>query len=215
MKEKLKSLYTDRQGDFIKVVTSFPDDDLAGPFLMAPSEKYNSQTKRLLVIGQETAGWDYHVQNIDKQMEHYEKFNLGIDYYSSPFWNITRKVERAIKIEEYSCAWTNISKFDHDGGRSHGKYEQAISNLDNILVEEMKILNPTMCMFFTGPSFDERIKGIFKGVQFVDIENWPNRQFCKLVHSSLPENSFRSYHPKSLRLRHLEESFINYISSIN
>jgi hypothetical protein len=215
MKEKLKALYTDRQNVFISVATSFPDDDLAGPFLMAPSEKYTSQTKQLLIIGQETAGWNYHVHDIDKQMQHYDQFNLGIEYYASPFWNITRKLERALKIDEYSCAWTNINKFDLDGGRPYGKYVQAISTLDNILIDEIKILNPTMCMFFTGPSFDERVKCIYEGIQFKNIENWPNRQLCQLVHPLLPENTFRSYHPKALRIRHLEENFINFISSIN
>lgn len=215
MIEKLKSLYTDRQPDFVNIINSFPNDDLAGPFLMAPNDKFISQPTRLLIVGQETAGWSYHADDVEKQMKHYEEFNLGIDYYSSPFWNITRKVERALGIEEYSCAWTNISKFDLDGGRSYGKYEETIATVDKVLIDEIKILNPSVCLFFTGPSFDERVKGIFDGVKFVDIPDWPNRQFCKLVHPLLPENTFRSYHPKSLRLRYLEEDFINYISSIN
>jgi hypothetical protein len=181
---------------------------------MSPNDKYSSQPKRLLIVGQETFGWDYHVSNIDKQMQAYENFNLGVDYYSSPFWNITRKVERALKNEEHSCAWTNISKFDHDGGKAQGKYEQVISSLDSILVDEIKIIAPTVCIFFTGPSFDGRIKNIFEGIQFDDVSNWPNRQFCKLTHPLLPENTFRSYHPKSLRMRHLENNFIDFISTL-
>ena len=214
MKEKLKALYKGKQSDFINLVDTFPDDDLAGPFLTSPNEKYFSSPTRLLVVGQETAGWDYNVRDIDKQMGVYESFNLGVEYYSSPFWNITRKIERTLNNEEYSCAWTNINKFDLDGGRPYGKYEKAISQFDKILIDEIKILAPSICMFFTGPSFDERIKQIFEDIKFVDIPNWPNRQFCRLVHPLLPENSFRSYHPKSLRLRHLEENFVNFISTI-
>ena len=40
MKNALLALYTIRQKDFKKVVETFPEDDLAGPFLMSPNPDY-------------------------------------------------------------------------------------------------------------------------------------------------------------------------------
>ncbi len=211
MKNELLELYSKRQQDFKSIVEKFPKVDLAGPFLMSPNPDYYNQTNRLLIIGQETNGWGYHIDDLEKQMKQYEDFNVGCKYYASPFWNITRKVEKALDNKPCSCAWTNLNKFDLDARRPYGKYEVEISKLDDILVTEIKILKPDFCLFYTGPFFDYRIKKIFKDIEFVEIPNFTVRQFCKLKHPDLPENSYRSYHPKSLRIRHIEKGFINHI----
>lgn len=93
MKELLLKAYQNWHADFKSVKAKFIEEDMAGPFLMSPNEKYAQQPFPLLVIGQETNGWGYHVDDLNKQMEVYEEFNVGIDYYASPFWNVTRKVE--------------------------------------------------------------------------------------------------------------------------
>jgi hypothetical protein len=214
MIDELITLYKSKQQEFQKLIDQFPEDDLAGPLLMSPSKKYFGQKTPLMVVGQETNGWTYDIDDIEKQMKTYEDFNLGINYTSSPFWNITRKLESALGNEAYSCGWTNISKFDLDSGRAFGEYEEAISQFDSILISEMKILKPKFCMFFTGPSFDSRIIKLFPGVEFIELPNWPSRQFCQLKHPDLPEFTFRSYHPKSLRLRDLENGFIDYIKGL-
>ena len=48
----------------------------------------------------------------NEQLETYEEFDFGVSYYSSPFWNIIRKVERALSIEPYAIAWSNLNRFD-------------------------------------------------------------------------------------------------------
>lgn len=212
MKNELSLLYTSRQKDFKKVVETFPEDDLAGPLLMSPNLDYYTSPNKLLIIGQETNGWSYHTDDIEKQMKTYEDFNVGIEYYASPFWNITRKVEIALDNQPHSCAWTNLNKFDLDAVRPYGEYETAISALDDILLSELKIIKPDFCLFYTGPSFDYRLRKIFQDIEFVEIPNFTVRQFCKLKHPNLPENSYRSHHPKSLRIRYLEDDFINYIT---
>jgi hypothetical protein len=213
MKNELLTLYANRQKDFKKIVETFPEDDLAGPLLMSPNSDYFNSTNKLLIIGQETNGWSYHIDDLEKQMQQYEDFNVGIEYYSSPFWNITRKVEDALGNKPHSCAWTNLNKFDLDAGRPNGQYETAISELDDILLSELKILKPDFCLFYTGPSFDNRLKTIFNDIEFIEIPNFTIRQFCKLKHPCLPENSYRSHHPKSLRIRYLEDAFVEYLST--
>jgi hypothetical protein len=70
-------------------------------------------------------------------------------------------------------------------------------------------------VFFTGPDFDYRLRNLFTGIEFVEIEGWSIRQFCRLKHEKLPEKSFRSYHPRSLRTQQLEDRFIKQMSSFS
>ena len=169
-----------------------------------------NQPMRLMIIGQQTNDWTCS-DNLDHLMKTYEDFNLGVKYYSSPFWNITRKLEIAMGNVEYSCVWTNINKFDLDKNRPYGKFEREISKLDSILIGEIEILKPRVCIFFTGPSFDQRIEKIFEGVTFENVGNWKKSQLSKLSHQMLPILTYRTHHPKSLRIRYLEGDFIEVI----
>jgi hypothetical protein len=214
MKDILLTAYSQRHTDFKTVRATYPDDDLAGPFLMSPNDKYAKQLNPLLIIGQETYGWSYHVDDLVKQMEVYEKFNVGEDYYASPFWNVTRKVEKALGNEAHSCAWTNFSKYDLDGGRAYGDYETTISTLDNVLVDEIRILQPKVCIFFTGPSFDNRIRNVFDGVSFEQVTDFDLRQLCQLKHADLPILTFKTYHPNYLRRSGQETDFIKFITDL-
>ena len=212
MKDQLTKLYKSNLKAFKLIRDTFPNGDLPGPFLMSPNSLYGSQKNKLLIVGQQTKGWTYDHDNIDKQLDTYEKFNVGEDYYPSPFWNITRKLEKALRNDPLSCAWTNLNKFDLDEDRPYGEYEQAISKLDAILIDEIDIIKPNICMFFTGPDFDYRLKNLFTGIEFIKIEGLSIRQFCRLKHRNLPEKSFRSYHPKALRIQQLEDGFIKEMS---
>ncbi len=214
MKEDLMDLYRNSQQSFQQVQKSFPHDDLAGPFLMSPSMQYQMQKNPLLVVGQETNGWTYHADDLEKQMRTYEEFNVGYAQSSSAFWKLVRKLEEVTGNASHSCAWANMSKFDLYGRRAYGKYEKAIASLDSLIVDEIKIAAPKICLFFTGPYFDGRLMSIYGNVEFIEIEGWSPKQFCQLRHSLLPELTFRSYHPKSLRLRNLECNFIQYMTEL-
>jgi hypothetical protein len=214
MKQQLHDLYLQKQPAFQALRQQFPTADLAGPLLLSPNAAYSKQKYPLLIIGQETKGWQYHVQDIAKQMAVYEEFNVGETYYASPFWNVTRKVERALGSVPYSCSWTNVSKFDLDGGRSYGQYEQAISDLDDILTTEISILQPEVCIFFTGPDFDYRLNRIFTGLRYNAVSDWNKRALARLEHPLLPPHCFRTYHPRYLRLRRQETAFIETIAGL-
>lgn len=213
MKQELLKIYTERQNDYKRIIELFPDNDLAGPFLISPNEIYSKQPNPLMIIGQETNGWDYNVDDLEKQMKVYEDFNVGFDYYSSPFWNVTRKLEKALGNETYSCAWTNFSKFDVDAGRAHGEQEKEISTLDNLLEKEIEILKPKICILFTGPNFDHRIINTFEGVEFSEAEGFTTRQLSQLKHKNLPELTFRTYHPNYLRRSGMEQDVIEFLTN--
>jgi hypothetical protein len=213
--EELYHLYNTRQPDFEAVMRQFRGTDLAGPLLMTTNTLYQQQKNPLLIVGQETNGWSYlHGNEVRKQMTTYKAFNVGEDYYASPFWNVTRKVEKAVGGVPYSCAWTNISKFDVEGGRSYGEQERIIATVDDVLVGEINILKPTVCLFFSGPHFDTRLKHIFPGITYEAVPNWSERQLARLVHPGLPTHTFRTYHPNYLRRSGREAAFVEFVKSL-
>lgn len=215
MTEALHQLYVSRQADFDNVKSQFQGIDLAGPLLMAPNALYSQQPNPLLIVGQETKGWGYlQGEAIREQMAVYEEFNVGEEYYASPFWNVTRKVEQALGNAPYSCGWTNLSKFDVNGGRSFGSQERIISAVDDLLVSEISLLKPKVCLFFTGPTFDSRVRRTFPGVVYQTVDEWPERELARLVHPDLPVNTFRTYHPNYLRRSGRETAFIQFIKEI-
>src|SRR4051812_48381857 len=140
MKEELLQLYRLQQPVFRDIISNFPNDDLAGPFLMSPTLRYKTQNHPLLIVGQETNGWTHYIDELEKQMHTYEKFNVGISQPMNAFWNIIRKVESVLGNEPCSCAWTNMSRFDLYGGKVYGKYEKQIAKLDKLIADEIRIL---------------------------------------------------------------------------
>ena len=76
MKDQLTKLYKSNLNAFKLIRDTFPNDDLPGPFMMRPNLLYAKQKHNLLIIGQQTKGWTYDL-NIDKQLDTYEKFNVG------------------------------------------------------------------------------------------------------------------------------------------
>jgi hypothetical protein len=214
MKEQLLQLYRDNVSEFKRVIQQFPHDELTGPFLMSPPTSYNEQLNPLLIVGQETGGWSCFVDNPEKQMDTYESFNNGKKHTNEALWNTVRKVETVIGNDSCTSAWTNISKFDLYGGRSHGKYEKAIARLDNLLLHELEITNPKLCLFFTGPHFDVRLTKIFEGLRFEPVHGWEPQHLCRLIHEKLPIFCFRSYHPRFLRLKGIEHAFLDFIAQV-
>jgi hypothetical protein len=144
-------------------------------------------------------------------MKVYEGFNLGINYYASPFWNVIRKIENKLGNEPYTSEWTNISKYDLNNGRPDAKHEGIFSLVDDLLLDEIRILEPTVCMFFTWHGFDYRIKKIFNGIEFLPVNEFKIHQFCQLKHEKLPLLTFRTYHPRYLRINRLENKVIEYV----
>lgn len=211
---ELLALYR-REHEALKAVpAAHPGEDMAGPLLMAPDERYTGQPHRLLIVGQETGGWHYHVDDPELQMEKYREFNVGEQWYASPFWNVTRKVEKLLGNQPYSCAWTNVSKFDHKNGRAVGRFAASIMSVDHLLVEELRILKPTVCLFYTGPDFDMRLCGIFPGVRYSAVEGYTEREMARLEHVELPSLSFRTYHPNYLRRSGMEEGVIRTLHAL-
>lgn len=214
MKKELYNLYKKYSDEFESIENQFKNECLHGPLLIYPLERYLSQKNKLMFIGQQTKGWS-RSSNIKVQQSCYKHFELGINYVSSPFWNVMRKIENILSNEEYSSLWTNLSKYDVDENEVYGEYEEKTKNVENLLIDEINITDPKICLFVTGPRFDKNIKRIFKDVKFEKIDHKGIRLLHRLIHPSLPKNTFRTYHPNYLRMSKQEKYFLEFIKLIN
>lgn len=212
MESSLFKLYEHNIVNFEKIISNHPDNSIAGPLLIATSELYLKEELKLLVIGQDTNGWGHDYLDPGLQMNLYKNFNVG-EKYNSVFWSVVRKLEGQMGISKCSCLWTNINKFDVDSKRPKNEYEISISAIDSILVEEIRIIQPDVCVFFTGPDFDMRIKGIFKDIVFEKINDNEERTISRLSHRDLPFLTFKTYHPQYLRRSAIEDTILNIITT--
>lgn len=208
MKVQLKALYQTHWDRIRSVKRRVKDRGPYpyGPFLLGFVEPCASQAVRLMVIGQQTKEWSCH-DTIDKQMAVHEDFHNGRDY-GHIFHDTSRRVEETLGIAKYSSVYGNLNRFDVDGGKPVGREEEIISELDFLLIEEIAILKPDVCLFLTGPSLDGRISRLFPGLERLQVKTWGERQLCQLQHPKLPKRSFRTYHPVSLRRQQLERRIL-------
>lgn len=209
----LQELYQQNKRALEKVRECFTEEDLEGPLLME-LDSYHRQRIKLFIIGQETKGWCCDYNDHNALFSTYSGFNMGEKYYSSPFWNITRKVENIIGIEHYSCAWSNINRYDHNGGEPKGKILKGIRTLDYLVAEEISVLQPDVCLFFINRKYDYRLQALYPGIQMKAMDGLPFNHFVQLRHTSLPRLSFRTPHPKTIRIRKWEDSFIHAMKDI-
>lgn len=210
--KKLKDMYLEN----VKELNIFMEQNLSknphGPLLLSV-DKYLQQKTKVMIIGQETNGWSKSLSVIE-QIETYTMFNLGekYKYRRSPFWNVIRKIELALGIEPYSIAWSNLNRFDINKKPPDKVSLESITSFDNILKNEIEILQPDVCIFFSGHKKDSRIKKLYQDVQFENIEELNKTQFSRLNHAELPQFSIRAPHPRFMRMKKMENNFIKYIA---
>lgn len=208
----LRDLYQTHLDRLAQFARSFSDAGLQGPLLMDPTAYFDQRTK-LLVVGQETGGWPDDYNDIEAQLRGYREFNLG-DNWQGPFWNITRKVETTLGVDRCSCAWSNLNRFDQDGKPPTGAVLDAMPTLDFLVREEIQILRPHVCLFYTNRKYDHRLEALYPGVQFSDVEGLPSSHFARITHPDLPKLTLRTPHPRTIRMKGWEEAFLDSLKRL-
>ncbi len=207
----LNELYAKHWSDIQEIRKRNPE--LSAPILIKFPESYLSQNVKLMIIGQQTKGWGK--GGISDLLKCYDKFNLGETYYASPFWSITRKIERTLNIHKNAVVWSNLNRCDYNDERPPLKIEKDLRVTSPLLRGEIEILQPDVVIFFSGPNYDEHIQQSFIGSIFESIDGFTLREVSRINHELLPQHTYRTYHPKYLRLSKIEPRFIEYIEGIN
>jgi hypothetical protein len=188
-----------------------PGRNLSQPLLLdLDAHGYLSAPTRLLVVGQQTNGWTKKPwgsplgpEPIGYLCAEYREFQVGKDYYASPFWAAAHQLHRELNpgSPDGAFIWSNVLKLDEGKGRPGADVEQRLLSHFDVVPAECRIAEPEVVVFFTGPEYDDVLRVAFPGLQFVPIPGVEERLLARLVHPGLPRRSFRTYHPKYLRLR--------------
>ena len=175
---------------------------------------YQSASRRLLVVGQETYGWDSGVGNpspwwnsndgADSLVRLYDGFELGKSYYASPFWVATRQL--AVAVGEAGTpakvGWTNLFKVD-EGTHRPGEEVRAVLNQHfDVLSAELELAKPDAIVFFTGAPLDEQLLSR-QGpeARLEEVDGVQKRVLARVRSASIRCPAFRTYHPAYLRRR--------------
>lgn len=187
---------------------------ISPPLLVEPPEAYWTQPVRLCVLGQETHSWYDEpfgqrtgLEAIDYLLGIYRHdFALGI-HYNSPFWSTVRQLEMSLGITPGAVVWTNLNKVDQNSRRPSRDVEAAIRNVFPVVPEEIRLAQPHVALFFTGPHYDALLTAIFPGAIITPV----SRFLATVTHESLPETSIRTYHPRFLRMQKILKDTIQKI----
>ena len=227
--EQLRELYTRWWGDLrVLLPKSNPDDvtaqGLYNPLFLRIFDEY--WRYRLLVIGQQTHGWGGLLGKDERRilredpvtslMYLYESFKLGQHYQKTPFWTAAHYIFYKLSGErnQLGFMWTNLLRIDQKKARPIPVIERKLAKIDYILREECRVLHPQIVLFLTGPNYDSAIQRVFPGITFAPTGDVGSRFLAKLQHPSLPEHTYRTYHPAYLRrsrLWHLLDSIVELI----
>lgn len=212
--QHLFDLYKQRESKILEVKLRCNDNDkMNGPYLIAPNDAYWKATTKVAFVGQETNGWDSN-HDISKQMASYSNFNLGEEYQKkcrSPFWSVIRKIEDALTGSTLSSAALNLNRFDQNSKAPSIGNQLILSELDFLLVEELKLIAPDVIIFLTGPHHDQRVTRLLQG-EMMPIDGFNQRKLCLIKSPVLTSMIFRTYHPGYLRRRGIAVKVIEAIS---
>ena len=220
----LETIYTR-----LRKITSIKEDietKMSPPLLINPTKKWFESNKRILVVGQETLKWkkdwlginsfsDFRrvPESIVKLQDAYDDFcfaETSKKHKNNPFWRAYRAIRNAFDSSERgietNVLWTNLYKCSNDGKSWYGKKDASArksveDELQGILLEEIKILEPTDIIIFTGPRYDHYLNQSLNGnIEFAPInDQFSTRQLAKFCINGLSIPGFRTYHPNYLQ----------------
>jgi hypothetical protein len=202
MNAKLRQLYEKALGEIKELIPktyTAEEFTFSEPHFLKVSPEYLAASTRLLVVGQQTAGYQNIGENVavERLMDAYEDFALGRQYFSSPFWQAAHQLYKLLNPDgpDRGFMWSNLVKVEQNLKRPAPEMEEAVCSL-GILNGEIDILKPDVIVFFTGPNYDSRVATTFKGLRV----NQLSARFCQLAHPELPRAAYRTNHPRDLRL---------------
>lgn len=177
-------------------------EDYVGPHLpYCWEEQYLKSKHRLVIFGQETNGWysDYMKsdEEIRKNIQVYKDFQLGANN-NTLFWRYAHQFNLELNgFDDLNFIWMNINKFGRDSAK--GKPDKIVLDNEvkyyNLLADELAILQPEVCIFFTGPNYDQDIKNKLPDLSFQELCGFSQRKLARLSSGHLPKFSYRTYHP--------------------
>ena len=202
-----------------------PEELPASPLLLKINDEqaYQNADIKLIIFGQETNRWyeSFH-SDTDAILGYYDQFFNTGNYknYGGQFWNgvarfISMLQERYPSKTIYPI-WNNLVKIGKDAGAGFPSdiiHEVEEKEFD-VIREELAILQPTIALFFTGPSYDGILDKVFHHPKLTPITgNFLARQLAKLAIPNVSQ-AFRTYHPGYLWRNSIDNYFQEIVDRV-
>ena len=179
---------------------------LSTPYLAYVHPHYEEARIRLVVIGKETNGWGNPADIVPltaenavrRQMEEYANFSLGEHYpKKQAFWTPVYELYRRLNPGggRYGFMALNVALMDYKCRTPSNDVRKIIIST-GLLQEQIRILDPHIVVFYSGPTYDPWLK-----LMFPDIAPPADRWLSRLSSSALPIHTYRTYHPQYLNRR--------------
>ena len=211
---KLKELYyniPEENYAAIEEYNSFSSEHiLTNPLLLAASDEYANADKKVMIIGQETYTWLKEVKNGAFSRENnppilqslFDMFcNNPNRKYNSAFWTFINECQKIAKQNNSGIITNNIAKVGYVGERGNDLNVSCLWG--KILLEEIKICDPNMLLFVSGPLYDKMINNIFGNYKASRcIDGVTTRKLAKLEFEDgvlKGRSVYRTYHPAFLQ----------------
>jgi len=228
--QQLFHLYSSKWSNLCKAFDPIINDDNATSiptsplFLCVDEEKYQKADLKVMFFGQETNGWiekDCYYGGTDENLKclmdgYYDFLYNGKCWkHGGQFWNGVKRFQKILEEKNpdknIHYIWNNIIKIGKAEGI--GKPLRHISDVERshftVIQDEIKIINPDLIVFFSGPNYDKVIVENFGHTEFVALPPFTSRQLSKLSNSVL-KTAVRTYHPNYLWRNDINK----YISTI-
>lgn len=182
-------------------------------FLSVDEEKYEESAIKIMFFGQETNGW------IENENCYYNGIDSGLKYlmdgyydflyngrcwkHGGQFWNgiklFQKKMAEKFQNKSIHYTWNNIIKIGKAEGIGRPPmniYEIERSHF-SVIQDELKIINPDIIIFFTGPYYDRNIADSFGNMDYTALPPFTKRQLSKIDFLGV-NTAIRTYHPNYL-----------------
>jgi len=205
--------------DYLKTKNAFKRT-ISFPLLIKPFPDYFHAKVKLMIVGKETYSWPasenlkclrdgiVNPNVVELLLRNYYYFKLG-EGRQSPFWQFCRKLNVKFNKSDKAFIWNNISKVDEN--RSTPKWDilKALSANDSfpIILNEIELLKPNVIVFLTGSMPESHLKNVFKGLEIAPLTS----DVYRMIHPALPYHSYKTNHPKSLRMKGTFNNVIEFI----
>jgi hypothetical protein len=192
------------------------DSTLSSPYLAWVHPDYDVAEIRLVVVGKETNGWGETPDIASREpadavtclMRDYRDFRLGSEYPGkASYWTPVHELYRALNPSGPPLGFValNTSKMDAASAMPGEAIRDAIVST-NLLPDEIRVLEPHVVVFHSGPDYDPWIRLWFPDVSF-EGDEW----LVRLQSAALPPASFRTYHPRYLNYQSKRAEIYNRI----
>ena len=220
--ENLKKLYSDKWPLIISELEKSDDENpiaSAYPMLiMVNEEKFSKADLKVMFFGQEPNVWDAS-NNIKGLMDFYYHFTDCENDFKvkrrGQFWNGIKKIQKSLKEQFLNSSiypiYNNVIKIgriDKAGRPPNYIYEIERRSFD-VIKEELKILQPDLCLFFSGPDYDNVLVDIFGTIEYDPVKPYKERELSKINIPGI-DLALRTYHPNFLYQNNIE----NYYKAI-